>query len=649
MTNIFMSCSCRNSSFTPSATSPASPLSSYLCKPPTVHSTTSLVTTATTPSSHLSKSPALPSAVSPNTSPSPHLCQSPTIPGTTHCSNEDCGNNTLNSPVTSEEGDASVFPEKNQLHRGGQDVDYSSVGARRRLVSDSGAHVSPPKRKMFKKRLHSSTDLVGRGISEKQTSLSESQLIASSEGVNRNLQVGEGLTNKEEVVKALSQDGMGTEEPEKGNKGKSGRVDVMHEFGRQLFDTEPYNIVQRFYNSGSREAILLIVASFFVYNGFRCILQTMCEDGGIRKIFTNRDAMLDETARRIYMLSLRILTTVISPLCLCLHINLIASKPRIPKTTFSEEEAIERMMCVHRNFSPHYEVSLVQSKPKSVFQMSGTMTKRHISSIWMSIINSVLFPALLLYIGGVKLSTKGFTEGGVCQLVTISIIRVPILDDDVHILMVLDLLLTLGVLMCVYTLKDYYYYENRIAVFAVTVGSDAETLYHEIRHRWGLLDWYCYLTVGGILFGSLVLTSVKRTIIPDPSAMLAPEDLLNLCFWISALGVVSFLGMSSNRLMKKTSLPAYVLVVILISVVNLRIDAVPPETLVIFLLVSVSGYVLSLLLSLCNCHYYHHKHTQNRTSLFFLLLSLAFIVLLPLAVVGTLYREVVHLAAFVQW
>lgn len=457
--------------------------------------------------------------------------------------------------------------------------------------------------------------------------------------VGKEMEKGEGVQGQDEM-----QLGEAAKEDE-----TMEQKDVMQEFGHQLFDTAPYNYVQRFYNSRSREAIILTLGSFFLYNGFRCFLQSMCEDGGFQTVFTNREKVLAESARRIAMFSLRMLCVVITPLCLCLHISPIASKPRIPKTSFSKREAFERMMRVHRNFSPHYEVRLVQNAPKSVFQMSSTMTKRHINSIWISFLNSLLFPSLLCYLGGVRLTTKNFTESGVCQFVTLSIFHVPLLGYDIHILMILDLLLALGVVICIHTLKDYYYYENRIAVFSVTVGGEAEILYQEIRRRWVLLDCYCYLTAVAILIGSFALAYLKKTIIPDPTEKLAPEHLLNWCFWISVLGVVSFLGNASNRLVKKTSLPAYILVVILINIVNLHINTIPVETMIVFFMVTVSNLVLCLLISLGQCHFYHYRHTHNWTSLFLLCLSLSLIALVPLSLLGTLYREVVHLSAFVQW
>ena len=547
-----------------------------------------------------------------------------------------------------------------------------SVGARHRIVSDSGyacTHMPHAVRKILT-RTHSSTELLNRGNTVQcQPSASDDERECTAtvmEGVNS------GSWGEEMEMEGVNS-GSGDEEMEmeekSGHEREDGsltnnlndrtplnqgtgvpvkKMDVMQEFGRQLFDTPPYNLVRRFYNIKTREVIILILASFFLYNGLRCILQTMCEDGGFHKVFTNADTTLEEATRRIAIFYIRMLTVVISPLCFCIHISAIASKPTIPKTSFSEEAAIQRMMVVHRKFSPHYEVKFIQNKPQSVFKISEVMTKRHISSIWLSILNSLLKPTLVSYIGGVTLVCKNFTEGGVCKFFTVSIIHVPVLDLNVHLLMVLDLLLALGVVMCIHMLKDYYYYENRIAVFAVTAGGEAKKLYQEIRRRWVRLDCYCYVTAVAIVIVSYLLASVDRTIIPDPSSPLQPEDLLNWFFWISVLSVVDILGMSPNRLVKKTSIPAYLLVVILFNVVNLRVDAIPPESLVLYFLVGTSCLVINLLLSLCSCHYYHFRHTRSTASLFFLVLSLALLLLLPLANIGVLYREIVHLAAFVR-
>ena len=516
---------------------------------------------------------------------------------------------------------------------------HSSVGPRNRFTSYPCYSTTPTH--SHGKSLSYTHSSSSRATNVKTPSNSQLSHADVSPAVNTGLNPTE--TREQHAVE--SQDVGGT----RGVAEVAKRVDVMQRFGQQLFDTPPYNLVQSLYNSKSREWIILTLAFFFLYNGLRFILQSMCEDGGFHKVFTSADTTLVETTQRVAMLCLRILSGVISPLCLCVHVSAIAAKPRIPETSFSEEEAIKRMLSVHRKFSPHYEVRLIQSQPQSVFQMSENITKRHINSIWMSILHSILFLALLVYTGGFKIAMQGVTEGGVCKFLSMSEIHMPLLNRNIDILLVLDLLLTLGVLILVYTMKDYYYYENRISIFAITVGGEAEKFYKEIRRRWILLDLYCYFTAGTIMIASFAFASVKRTILPDPLSPLKPEDLLNWCFWVSGLTVVSFLGNSSNRLVKKTSFAAYILVVILSNVVNLRIDAVPHETFVIFIHLCLCNLVINLMLSLFNCHFNHWRISHSRTSLFFLLLSLSLLLLLPLSIAITLSREVVHLAAFVEW
>ena len=532
-----------------------------------------------------------------------------------------------------------------------QDVGVSEklAGTRRRHSSYSQETV----KKELARQTHSLnviTDSAGRSphtlLSPSEPSahqqLASSEIKSSPEGVNDPNPL---------VAKELNSPSIINDDGRTGSQARNSdqSVDIMHEFGCRLFDTAPYNLVQRLYNSSTREAIILILATFFLYNGFRCVLQTMCEDGGFRKVFTSSESAMGESLRRVAILLLRIMTVVISPLCFCVHISRIASKPHIPRTTFSEEVAIQRMMRVHRSFSPHYEVRFIQAEPQKVFEMSETMTKRHINSIWLSLVCSLLFAALLSYIGGTKLSSRGFTEGGACQLMTASIIHLPLMETDIHPLMILDLLLMLSVLIANYMLKDFYYYENRIATFAVTVGGEGEKLYHEIRQRWSILDWYSYAVPIAISVGIFALSSVKKTIIPDLTTRLQPEDLLNWFFWISVLTVVSCLGLSPNRLVKKTSLPAYLLIAFLLRVVNLNIDAIPPESLVIYFLIGASVMAMSLLWSVSSCHYHHWQHTQNRESLALFLFSLSLMALLPTTVMGALYRETVHLAAFVEW
>ena len=207
----------------------------------------------------------------------------------------------------------------------------------RRLVSDSQvdgqtvAKTSPGK-----------TNTSDRGLSEKQrTSVSDSQITYSKQqhATDSGAESPHCVVKERREDKAQGPHGMELLEVVK-EKEDTEQTDVMQEFGHQLFDTAPYNYVQWLYNSRSREAIILVLASFFLYNAFRCFLQSMCEDGGFRNVFTNRDKVLAESARRIAMFSLRMLCVVITPLCLCVHISPIAAKPRIPKTSFSGKRSV---------------------------------------------------------------------------------------------------------------------------------------------------------------------------------------------------------------------------------------------------------------------------------------------------------------------
>ena len=659
ITNIYMTCSCKNSPFTPSAPSPFPTTAVW---PSTLVPTSTTTTNTISYTNTLARSPVHTAPVSsPDTS-----AKSPfytvAVSSSDNSARSPFHTVPVSSPDTSARSPFYTFTASSPTHScmstpittsvtssyGRQDYPYvlPSASLTSEFDEDGGSSESQLSGELSGARCrHSSYSqgslniLTSTPLSQSPPQLDNHTAEISGERVNP-----EGSP----VVEGLSSDSNITDDGRGDREMKNETVDMMHNFGCQLFNTPPYNLVQRFYNSNTREAIILIIATFLLYNGLRCVLQTMCEDGGFRKVFTKSESTLNECLRRVAMLFLRILTVVIAPLCFCVHISPIASKPRIPRTGFSQEAAIQRMMSVHRSFSPHYEVSFIQAQPSSVFQMSETMMKRHINSIWLSLVCSLFFAALFSFVGGTKLSAKGFTEGGVCQFLTASIVHLPLVDD-VHLLMVLDIILMLCVLISIYLLKDFYYYENRIAVFAVAVGGEGERLYQEIRRRWTILDWYSYITAAAISVGTFALASVKKTIIPDPTTRLQPEHLLNWFFWISILTLLSCLGLSPNRLVKKTSLPAFVLVAFFLKAVNLNIDAIPPESLVVFFLIGGSVLVVSLLLSLSACHYHHWQHTQNRGSLGLFLLSLSLMALLPAAVVGALYRETVHLAAFVQW
>ena len=465
-------------------------------------------------------------------------------------------------------------------------------------------------------------------------------------------QSGDGIYEKESVADRRDDDNQEKKDEaidEKETGGQKNEEDVMQEFGRRLFDTPAYNIVRSVYSRKWREVIILLYASFFIYNGMRAILQTICEDGGFRAIFFKNDAALAEALRRLVIFLLRILTIVVSPLCLVVHISKIAAKPRIRKISFSKLQAMNRMVAVHRSFSPHYEVQFIQSRPESVFHMSEIMVKRHIHSIWMSIINCLLFTCLLAYLGGVKFCTQKVANAGVCQFLTVTTIRLPLFKDDLHILVLLDCATSLGVLLSINIFKDYYYYENRVAMYCMTLGGEAKEVYQHLRRRWLIVDLYCYFTAGALFVIALTLVSLQKTIIPDPTSPLQAKDLLNWFFWISVLSVVSFLGNSSNRLVKETSLVAYVIAAFITNTVNLRIETIPPETINVFFVVTLFNLVINLLLSQCHCQLHHYRVTSSHTSLSLFLLSLSLILLLPVTVLWTIYHEVVHLAAFVQW
>ena len=479
-------------------------------------------------------------------------------------------------------------------------------------------------------------------------------VISSDSGVAKGLKKeGErgdcrGVSNGRDEDECLAERTIPEEAQESNSTQK---VDVMRDFGLQLFNCRPYDFVHRLYNNScSREFVILASAAFFLYIGLRVILQSMCEDGGFHAIFFDSNETLVEVLRRTVIFSIRLLTVVVSPLCLVKHISVISAKPRVPETNLTHDEAISQMMKIHRRFSPHYEVKVLEQKPASVFEMSEKMTKRHINSVWMSALYSILFSSLLWYLGGVNMYTKKVTGAGICQFLIVSVIPVPFLDVDVHVLVVLDLLLSLGVLMCINILKDFYYYENRIAVYSATAGGKAEKLYKEIRRRWIGIDMYIYLMAIGLMLMSLTLSFLQRTIIPDlPSSSLQQEDFHNWFFWILVLAVYSFLGKSSKRLVKKASVLVYIIAVVVTSMVDLRIDTIPPETLDVFLFLTLVDLVLNLLLSLCSCHFHHFQCTRQKASLALFLLSVSLAFLLVLFVLWTIYREASHLATFVAW
>lgn len=437
------------------------------------------------------------------------------------------------------------------------------------------------------------------------------------------------------------------------SKFQESETDRLYEFGVGLFNTWPYRLHQMCYRRSAKDVIRLLFAVFIAYQVVACVLLSICERGGFRLIFQDLEKTNSEILHRLVMFALRLLIRVVTPICL-FQPSVPAVVPSIPRTGLSEEQAKDLLVKVHKQFSPLHEFHEVKgSSVAKVFSITECIMKRQITSAWVIIVHSVLFTALLYYLGVFLLIKDKLVMKGVCNLSYINetTIHLPLLSISMHLLVALELVSVFVLVLIIGLTKEFYCYENKIAVYTiVALDTDTNNLCREIRKRWRVVDCYCYSMPLCLLslLGASVYTGKVFT--PSPSQDISADDIANWYFWITVLLVLTFLSTSPNRMIKHGCLIGYLTVAVLVVVMDAEGLAIPVagSSIMILMFITLAAINFNLLFSLWRCHFHHWCERRDRLSYNLMLYCLACLVLLPLLVTVTVCREVVSFSEFLH-
>ena len=269
---------------------------------------------------------------------------------------------------------------------------------------------------------------------------------------------------------------------------------VLQDLGNRLFDDVfPYLQLQKYYRGKTKEAIRIAATVFLLYQILVVILMSICDNGGVLAMFrTDEKNRYTVIVGRLIAFTLRFLVRVVTPLCFTPHIPIMASKPHIPKIGLTCAQALPKVFKVHERFSSEEEVAELQKNPEHVFERSEEMTKRRIRSIWIPMVNAAFFVIMLLYLGAFLIRESSVMKEGVCtSLLDRTIIHIPLIDYQIHIMIVIESCSIFLILLLAGIASNCYYHENTIAKYAVTVGGEALSIHHSVRRRWAVMDWYC--------------------------------------------------------------------------------------------------------------------------------------------------------------
>ena len=433
--------------------------------------------------------------------------------------------------------------------------------------------------------------------------------------------------------------------------------DSFQELGMQLFNTWPYRYFKNSYKPKIKSIVRLLCLVLFAYHFLAMTLITMCEDGSFQSVFDQEDTMYYEVVHRLLMFALRVVARVVIPAVCLAQFTTIAAEIRVPKSGLSRERAIKKLLKVHEMFSPRDEAGEIRRKIDKknyieAFGQSTNMAQRHIKSMWIIPIHSVLFTGLLLYLGVFFLAEEKIMMEGVCNLkfVNTKTVALPIVNIQVLLILLLECISIFFTILLVGVTKEFYTYENRIATCAVVIGGEAAKLYTDVRRRWRALDCLCYF-IPVALAGFVVISfATGKPFTPDPPHELKAADLATWYFWVFVLSVLTFLASSTNRTIKKTCIIAHIFAILFIcmgqAIEELTITPAG-ASIIVLLFTTVAVLVFNLLYSLCRCHMYHWLETCDRYSCALMLYCGLCMCVLPLLVIATAYREVSHLAHFI--
>lgn len=425
--------------------------------------------------------------------------------------------------------------------------------------------------------------------------------------------------------------------------------DFLRDFGNRLFEVMPYSFFMRYYNHRVKETVTVVFVIFFLYQGLAAVLMTMCENGGFHTVFHNQDNRYNELVHRLLMFALRMLVRVVMPLCCTVQLPTIASKPLIPATGLTREEATQKVLKVHNYFTSEEELMEVRDNLPDIFRLTEEMIKRRLKTMWISLLHPALFVILLLYLGPFFVCEANTMKGGVCSFLNSTIVTIPIVNVNFHFIVLFESFSIFIIMLLIGVTMDCYAHENRIATFAIIIGGKGKEVYNQIRKRWAVMD--CYSCLMPLVLFAITLFSIStgRTFTPKPVYALEAADLTNWYFWVYVLTILVLLGTSSNRMAKCACLCSYLASIVFIYMVRVETVHIPFGTIMVLLFTTLSAMVFNLLYSLCKCHYHHLLQTKQLVSCAFFVLCVVGMSILFVSLVITIYREVIHFAGFVIW
>ena len=438
--------------------------------------------------------------------------------------------------------------------------------------------------------------------------------------------------------------------PQSSTTGNEDR-DVLQDLGNRLFDDVfPYRQLQRYYHGKTKEAVRIATIIFLLYQGLAVTLMSLCENGGILAIFrTDENNRYAAIVCRLIAFTLRFLVRVVTPLCFTLHIPTMASKPHIPKVGLTPAQTLPLMLKVHKYYSSEEEVvELLRDNAEQVVEKSEEMTKRRIRSMWIPMFNAAFLVILLLYLGAFLICESNVMKGGVCNSLNLTIIHIPFIDFQIHIMIVIESCSLFVITLVTGIAANCYYHENTIAKYAVTIGHEAASIHHSVRRRWAVLDWYCAVMPLVLSLVTLLSMSTGQPFTPVLTHELDVSELVNWYFWIIVLTVLQFLAFSCNRMMKNACVLGFLLSVVFVHTVEVEISTIPYGSLLVLLYCGLSALCSNLLFSMCVCYFRHAVETGHQSSWLWFVCSLLSLGLLFFSLIVTVYREVAHFASFVH-
>ena len=401
--------------------------------------------------------------------------------------------------------------------------------------------------------------------------------------------------------------------------------DTLNELAGELFDNPLYNISEVWckYRPSFRTVIICII---LMYQFGVIALVTLCEDEGLLHHPISEHSVSSDLMVRTLKLALRILLQVVTPLVFMLHLDTLAKKPVVPKfMSLTREEALER-----------------------IYTKLGTteeVVKSRITLRWQStVLNNILFAAFIYYLG--VFITTNYCEGpptagnSICNY-----LHTVLFNSVIEGTQTVVFVIVIGIM------KEFYCYENKIAVYAMVIGEEGQKLYDEIRKRWSLVDQYCYWVPVGLLLIAVISYITGKGLIPKPRQDIEQSEIITWYFWNFVLSGLTLLGSSPSRLIKHAASISYILLTIFVYALEhngIKIPGTGTNSAMIFLYAALAVFNFNLIFSLYKCNKHHHAITPDMLNSFRKYLCLMSMFVLPVLITFMTSREVIFFVPFIK-